>query len=153
MPPRILMFEDDTETTKDLKEYLEETYGYEVVLTAGQGILERLPTERFDLLILDLMIAHRSRGDDGRMVENVRYDGTSHWATGLEFLRRLRAGEYAGAEGISTPRDVPVIAYSAVASKPVQQQLLHHDYGILAYYGKPFRLNMIAQAIADILER
>ncbi len=62
MQKRILLFDDDYESMKPLAEALEEQ-GYEVVLSAAQEIPRRLGQERFDLLIVDIMIpSSESRG-------------------------------------------------------------------------------------------
>ena len=53
---RILVFDDDFESMRDFKEYIEEELEWDVDLTANRSLLERLSHERFDLIIVDLMI-------------------------------------------------------------------------------------------------
>jgi CheY-like chemotaxis protein len=49
-----------------LKTYLEEEMDWEVELSAEKELLERLGQERFDLIVLDLMIRSRSKDAYGQ---------------------------------------------------------------------------------------
>ncbi len=95
-PRRLLLFEDDYESMQDVKEYIEEEIHWEVVLSAQTDVLERLRHEHFDVVVVDLMIHPTSFDAEGRQVENVHFVGVPWVKTGLEFLRRLRKGEFAG---------------------------------------------------------
>lgn len=145
-PQRLLLFEDDYESMQDLKEYIEEELGWQVELSAQVDILERLKRERFDLVIVDLMIHPTSFDAAGRQVENVHFAGVPWVKTGLEFLRRLRKGEFAGTAGAGTPTDVPVLILSAVAGYSVTDEL-GKAIRVNGYVEKPFRLHDLVMRI------
>jgi CheY-like chemotaxis protein len=110
---RVLLFEEDFESMRDLKEHLQETFGWHVELTADARLLERLSDERFDLIVVDTMIRPKSPDAHGKEVQNVHFEGV-HWLrTGFEFLRRLRRGEFSKEPGVGTSPDVPVLILSA----------------------------------------
>ena len=147
---RILMLEDDYESLIDVKEHLEEKLDVEVELTAEKAIQDRLGRERFDLILLDLMIAPFSEDAEGKEVENVQFPSIHYTTTGVELLRRLRQGTLYKSGDAGTPSDVSVIAFSALASKQVQDEL--KELGIKAYFGKPFRLEDLVKRVAQVLE-
>jgi CheY-like chemotaxis protein len=147
---KILLFEDDFESMRYLKEHIEEELGWRVELTAEGSLLERLGHERFDLIVVDLMI-HPTRLDaDGREVQNVRFEDISWLRTGLEFLRRLRQGEFSQEMGLGTPPDVPVIILSAVADYSVEEE--KGRIQVQGYVEKPFRLDDIIGRMRALLE-
>uniref|UniRef100_A0A7C1JG69 Response regulator transcription factor n=1 Tax=Caldilinea aerophila TaxID=133453 RepID=A0A7C1JG69_9CHLR len=140
MGNRILLFDDDYESMQPLVEVLHEQ-GYEVVISAAQEIPRRLSQERFDLLIVDTMIHPYSPGkDDKSVVHNVHYPGVNWQATGEEFLRRLRCGEYEDSNGSGTRRTVPVVVLSATADSD-------KDYEAQAVFEKPFDLEEMIEKI------
>jgi len=104
---RLLLFEDDYESMQDVKEYIEEEIRWEVVLSAQTDVLDRLRHEQFDVVVVDLMIHPTSFDAEGRQVENVHFAGVPWVKTGLEFLRRLRRGEFTGEGDAGTSPDVP----------------------------------------------
>jgi CheY-like chemotaxis protein len=146
-PKRILLFEEDYEGMYDLKEHLDEIFGWEVELSADETLLERLGRECFDLLVVDIMIHHYSPDADGNEVKNVHFEGVSWRKTGLELVKRLRQGDLTGG-GEGTPPDVPVIMLSAVANDSVQQEL-RDEVAVEGYFEKPFRLeDLVGRMIA-----
>jgi CheY-like chemotaxis protein len=148
---RILLFEEDFESMRGLKEHIEEETGWHVDLTAEAGLLERLSRERFDLIVVDLMIHPTSLDADGKEVQNVHFDGV-HWLkTGLEFLRRLRKGEFSKEAGVGTSPDVPVIVLSAVADYSVEKEL-RKEISVDGYMVKPFRLQELVERMRRALE-
>ena len=147
---KILLLEDDYESMHYLKETLEQDLRWEVVLTAGEGILKRLAVESFDLIVVDIMIHAFSKSQSGVEVKNIAFENVNWKTTGLEFLHRLRRGEFAGNPGKGTPADVPVIVLSAVAkdSGEIQTgQLLAQGY-----VEKPFRLDDLLAQFRRILQ-
>lgn len=148
---RILLFDEDYRTMQDLKEHLEETLGWEVELTAGEAVLELLGKVRFDLIALDLMIHPQSLDADGEIVENVQFEGTPWQQTGLEFLRRLRRGEYQGEGARFTRNDVPVIVLSSVAGTTVEKRALNDKFDLAGYVEKPFRLKTVEKQMRKLL--
>ena len=148
---KILLFEDDYESMRHLKEHIEEEFGWQVALTAESTLLEHLGHERFDLLIVDLMIHPRSLDAYGQEVQNVRFDGIPWLRTGLEFLRRLRAGEFSREAGVGTLPQVPVIVLSAVADYSVENAL-EEEVRIEDYIEKPFRLEEMVEHIRRLLQ-
>lgn len=145
MGQRILLFDDDYDSLSPFKGMLE-TEGYEVELTAAQDILPRLALEKFDLICVDHMIHHRSPNADEEIVENVKYPDISWINTGQEFLRRLRAGEYAGENGRGTDPNVPVIVLSATAD-PSEETSANF------VYEKPFDIDVIVSRIEKLLKK
>lgn len=148
---RILLFEDDYESMSDLKEHLEEETGWYVELTAETGLLERLSLEWFDLIVVDLIIHPTSFDADSKEVKNVHFDGVNWRKTGLEFLRRLRKGEFSKKSGLGTSPDVPVIVLSAVAAYSVEHEL-GEAISIEGYVEKPFRLAEMVECILSLLQ-
>lgn len=147
---RMLLFEDDYESMQDLKEYIEEELGWQVELSAQADILARLARERFDVVVVDLMIHPTSFDAEGRQVENVHFAGVPWVKTGLEFLRRLRKGEFVGEQGQGTPSDVPVLILSAVAGYSVTDEL-GKAIRVNGYVEKPFRLHDLVMRIRTMV--
>jgi len=148
---RLLLFEDDYESMQDVKEYIEEEIHWEVVLSAQTDILERLRHEHFDVVVVDLMIHPTSFDAEGRQVQNVHFVGVPWMKTGLEFLRRLRKGEFAGEAGAGTSPDVPVLILSAVAGYSVTDEL-GKAIRVSAYVEKPFRLADLVMRIRTLVK-
>jgi CheY-like chemotaxis protein len=148
---RILLFDDDFESMRHFKEHIEEELGWYIELTAERSLLERLSRERFDLILVDLMIHPTSLDADGQEVQNVHFEGISWLKTGLEFLRRLRKGDFSKEAGLGTPPDVPVIVLSAVADYSVENEL-GEDIRMEGYVEKPFRLEDLVERIRRLLQ-
>lgn len=146
----ILLFEDDFESMRDLKEHVEDEFGWHVELTAEQSLLDQLSRKRFDLVVIDLMIHPVSLDANGQEVENVHFDNVNWRKTGLEFLRRLRRGEYAQQLEQGTTPDVPVIILSAIANDSVGDEL-RKKLAIQAYVEKPFRLHEMIELMRRLL--
>lgn len=150
-PKRILIFDEDFESMRDLKEHLEEMHGYEVELTADAAVSDRLRRERFDLVLVDIMIHPRSPNAAGDEVDNIHFAGVPWVKTGLEFLRRLRAGEFCAEPGAGTSPDVPTIVLSAVANDSINSELKDHHLA-QAYMKKPYRFREILNTIGALLQ-
>jgi CheY-like chemotaxis protein len=146
---RVLIFDDDFESMRGLKEHLEIDCGWAVELSAESRLLTRLADERFDLMILDLMIHSTSFDAEDQVVQNVHFSQVNWRETGLEFLRRLRAGAFSKPDGPGTPPDVPVIILSAVADESVKEALISGPAVI--YAEKPFRLEQIIGLIDKLV--
>jgi CheY-like chemotaxis protein len=136
-PKKLLFFEDDYENLRDLQDYLEQDLGWQIEVTAEASILERLGTETYDLIVVDLMIRPESLDAKGNNVQNVHFPGVSWLRTGLEFLQQLRNGTFVTTPGRGTPPDVPVIVLSAVANYSVEDALPDGDAST-EYIEKPF---------------
>ena len=148
---RILLFEEDFESMCDLKEYIEEEFEWHVELTAEKSLLDRLCRERFDLIAVDLMIHPVSLDAQGQEVENVHFENVSWLRTGLEFLRRLRKGEFSTDADPGTPPDVPVIIFSAVADFSMDDAI-QEDFNVEVYVEKPFRLEEMVEHMRQLLQ-
>jgi CheY-like chemotaxis protein len=143
----VLLFEENLESMRDLRDYLLEEYGWDVTISAERGILDRLRTERFDLVCVDVMILQKSLNEAGEEVDNVVFDNVRWLQTGVEFLHRLRRGEFTGEHG--TPSNVPVLVISAVAGsslEPLSQERIQ------GYVEKPFRLEELVERMRGLLE-
>jgi len=145
-PKKLLFFEDDYENLRDLQDYLEQDLGWQIEVTAEAGILERLGAEKYDLLVVDLMIRPESLDADGNNIQNVHFEGVSWLRTGLEFLQRLRNGRFVLTSGQGTSPDVPVIVLSAVANYSVEDALPDGN-ALTEYVEKPF---LVGELIACI---
>jgi CheY-like chemotaxis protein len=146
---KVLVLDEDYRGMHDLKDVIEEELGWTVVLSAEQNILQQLRTERFDLLLVDMMIHEKGFDAKDKVVENVSFPDVNWKRTGLEFLRRLRRGDYTGEDGAGTPADVPVMVLSAVASYSVGQD---PSLDIGDYVEKPFRLADIVYKVQQLLK-
>jgi CheY-like chemotaxis protein len=147
---KILLFDDDYESMVVVKQYLERASGFQVELTAERTILERLVQEKFDLICVDLMIHPTSLNAADEEVENVHFEGVNWRRTGLEFLRRLRRGEFSDASGPGTSPDVPVLVLSAVANYSIGAEL-GQAVRVEGYVEKPFALEEITEQIRRLL--
>ena len=150
-PKRILLFDDDYESMAPLKLFLEEISGYQVDLTARADIVERLATERYDLLCIDLMIHPVGLDAELNEVNNLHFPNVNWQKTGLVFLERLRHGQFSQGNA-GTPATVPVIVLSAVANRSTDE-LTITDNATTEYLEKPFDLEEILGAIERLLAK
>jgi CheY-like chemotaxis protein len=147
---KILLLDDDYESMRDLKTYLEEELGWEVEFSAEKNLLLRLGRERFDLLLVDVMIHPKSKGTDNLEVENIHYDNVKWQRTGLEFIRRFRQGEYC-LEGKGTSNNVPLIVLSATADSESDGEwgkIIQNEYHV----EKPFRFLELIDLMRKLLQ-
>lgn len=106
---RILVCEDQ-DAIRHMIQTLVQASGHEVVGVAlGAQAVERARAERFDLVLLDLMLP-------GAL-------------DGFAVIERLRAEE--------STRAVPILVISAMDDPESQKRA--RDLGATAFYGKPFR--------------
>jgi CheY-like chemotaxis protein len=147
---RILIFDDDYESMEPLKLFLEEVSGYRVELTAQAEIVQRLATEHFDLLCIDLMIHPISLDANLQEVTNLHFTGINWQKTGLVLLERLRRGDFNPDATLGTRPTVPVIVLSAVADRSTDELTVTAD-PMTEYWEKPFDLEEIIGAIERLL--
>lgn len=148
-PKRILLFDDDYESMAPLKLFLEEINGYQVELTARADIPQRLATERFDLLCIDLMIHPVSLDANLKEVTNLHFTGVNWQKTGLMLLEQIRRGDFSISD-TSTPATVPVIVLSAVADRTIDELTSTADRRTI-YREKPFDIEEIQGTIEQLL--
>ena len=149
-PKKILLLDDDYESMHSLQTYLDEEKGWKVELSAENNLLERLGRERFDLLIVDLMIRPKGVDADNQEVQNIHYDNVKWDRTGLEFIRRFRQGEYSK-NGKGTAPNTPIIALSAVADSAADAEwgkIIENE----KHVEKPFRLSDLINLIINLLQ-
>jgi CheY-like chemotaxis protein len=146
---KILLLEDDFESMSDLKIHLEEEKGWQVDLSADAGMMDRLAVTKYDLILLDLMINPMGLNQDGLPVQNIQFPNVRWQFTGLEFLKRLRSGQFSQSVE-STPATVRVVVLSAVANDTAASEA---ELEGLAdrYVEKPFRLSTLVKIIEDLL--
>lgn len=149
-PRKILILDDDFESMSPLKTYLELVLGYAVELTAAEGILDRLAQERYDLVLVDMMIHPVSLDAGNQEVTNIHFDGHNWRTTGIEFLRRLRSGAFSSASEEGTRPDVPVIVLSAVAQYSADE-LFKDTEKPVRHIEKPFDIQEMLTAISATL--
>jgi CheY-like chemotaxis protein len=143
---KVLIIEEELEIMRDLQEHLIEELGLEVEMTAEKGILKRLSEVKFDLLLVDLMIQPTSYDQDDREVNNIQFEGINWRKTGLEFIRRLRNGDFSTSAGQGTSPNAPVIILSAVANDSVSDDD-KKTIGVKDFVEKPFRLADVVEVI------
>ncbi len=146
---KIFWFEDDAHSLTDY--YKKLTIQYDVSIGAHQDLIEQNRNYSFDLVLLDLMIHESSfKYDSNEQVKNISFDGEGgkvHWTeVGVEFLRRLREGEY---ETYGFPKDIPVIAATARIDSPTQETV--KTLGVNAFLIKPFTMDKLNASIEQAL--
>ena len=142
---RIFWFEEDPDMLEDYSKTLREKYFLDI--GAQWDAIRNTRQQPFDLIIVDLMI-HRDSFSIGKgnEVENVGFDGVEWQKTGLEFLARLRIGEY---KEYGFPADIDAIVATAVATYPAYEDAKKH--GVKAFLEKPFTIEELETAIAEAL--
>ncbi len=149
-PKKLLLLDDDYESMESLHSYMQNELGLSVEFSAEANLLERLDREKFDLIIVDLMIHPQSLNAKKEQVQNIHYDGTRWDRTGLEFIRRFRAGEYTST-GKGTSASVPMIVLSAVADSTMNREwgkIIQNEH----HLEKPFRLSELRNLIRRLLQ-
>ncbi len=147
---KILMLDDDFESMHNLQSFVGKQLDMDVELTAEKSLLQRLGKEQFDLLIVDLMIRPKSFNGENREVENIHYEDVKWDRTGLEFIRRLRRGDYSQSEQ-GTPADVPIIVMSAVSDSAANGEwgkIIQNEHRM----EKPFRLSDLMKLVKSLLQ-
>lgn len=147
---RLLLLDDDYESMEVLYKYLKEELGLDVEFSADANLLKRLDEEKFDLLLVDLMIRQFTSGSKSEKVQNIHYDNVRWDRTGLEFIRRFRLGEYTPT-GQGTSTSVPIIVLSAVADSATDGEwadVLEKEQIV----EKPFRLSDLINLINRLLQ-
>jgi CheY-like chemotaxis protein len=148
----ILLLDDDYASMAPLKEILEAMYGFDVELSAAKEIMARLAVKRYDLLCVDVMILPKSINGNHREIENICFEGV-HWQkTGLEFLRRLRRGDFSSGREHGTSLQVPVIVLSAVANDSLTEAAPTGATNI-RHIEKPFDLGQLIATMVQMMEQ
>jgi len=142
----IFWFEDDPTSLKDEVKVLKEKY--DVTIGAQWGLITKSRQNQFDLVLLDLMIHHKSSDyESGEVEPNVTFPDV-HWTqTGVEFLGRIRKGEY---KSYGFRKDVPVIVATAVVNYPAREKT--KEKGISDYLEKPFTITALEEMIENALQ-
>jgi CheY-like chemotaxis protein len=140
----ILYFEDDPQSLRDYCSVLRSKY--KVVIGADRHLIEQHRQHPVDLVIIDLLIHHHSLDEEENPVENVRFPQVNWKRTGVEFLRRLRAGDY---EEFGLSAAVPVVIATAAVDYSVQHDVM--QLGPNAYLEKPFTIDQLEEAIDAVL--
>ena len=141
----IFYFEDEPELLRDHFKVLRAKH--EVIISATRADIEKKRRQPVDLLIVDLMIHHSSFDEAGKEVQNVRYPNVEWQQTGVEFLRRVRAGDY---EKFGFSADIPVIAATAIVDASTREEVVE-QLDAKAYLEKPFSVDKLEEAIEAIL--
>jgi CheY-like chemotaxis protein len=104
MDKTILVIEDEPFTVERLVEHLRDHSGYYVEVVAGvEPAIERLTVRKFDVIVLDIMMAHQGTIGD---VPPKR--------TGIYFVKALRSGTIAGRD-VSANAKVPIVVLTGVS--------------------------------------
>lgn len=140
----IFYFEDEPELLRDYFKVLRTKYG--VIVSASQEVIEQLRQQPIDLVVIDLMIHYSSFDEAEKEVENIHYPDVGWQRTGVEFLRRIRAGDY---REFGFPATAPVIAATARVDDSTREEVELLD--VKAYLEKPFSVDELEEAIKVIL--
>lgn len=138
-PKRIFWLESDPwdESSRDAIRKA----GYSVpFFTASSKIIERSRSPNYFSLVITEILVYCKKG-------NLRYNGIPWQETGLEFLRRLRAGSL---EKYGFAKDIPVIVLTGVIAKRVETVCLR-DLGVIAYLDKPYPPQSLVKTVAQAL--
>jgi CheY-like chemotaxis protein len=140
----IFYFEDEPELLRDYFKVLRTKY--KVVVGASREVIEHPPQRPVDLIIVDLMIHYSSFDEAEKEVENISYPGVGWQQTGVEFLRRVRAGNY---EEFGFPATIPVIVATAKVDESTYEEV--ELLGVKAYLEKPFSVDALEELVETIL--
>ncbi len=161
---RIFWFEDDPDAVEEYVNQLRTTYEINIGAQWGKILEERIVP--FDLVIIDLMIHHKSNNSEtfgnldpivnypnipnsettGYLNTNVSYPGI-HWTeTGVEFLKRLRKGEY---EKYGFIKKMPAIVVTGVGNYQAEEKT--REIGINGFHEKPVLYADLIKTIEQIL--
>jgi DNA-binding NarL/FixJ family response regulator len=147
---RIYYFEDDLEGLEEVVNALKDKEDYDVIYSAkfedvaGDEVKGR---ENFDIVIIDIMIHSQLIEDDLEGVpENVTFEGIPWTRTGVEFLRRIRLGQY---KQFGFPKDIKCIIATAAVDKNMVKEL--YNLGINKMLEKPFTIETMETAISELL--
>ena len=143
---RIFWFEDDAHSLIDYCEKLSQEYN--ISIGAHKDLIEKKRDDSFELVVLDLMIHEFSfEYKSNKEVKNIRFDGV-HWSIiGVEFLKRLRKGEY---ELYGFPKNIPVIAATAIVDSPIKESVENMD--VDDFLLKPFTIDRLKSSIGQALK-
>jgi CheY-like chemotaxis protein len=140
----IFWFEDDGDALDDYSRELQKKY--DIIMGATREEVLKNRDHFFDLLLLDLMIHIKSyTGHKPKKENNIMYEGVHWMQTGVEFLSRIRKGEY---EKYGFKSDIPVIVVTAILSYPGDEM---EKIGINIFLPKPVTLPQLEEAIEKIL--
>jgi CheY-like chemotaxis protein len=137
---RIFYFEDEPELLRAYFEVLREKY--EVIVGASKELVEQSRRQPVDLVIVDLMIHKFTFDEEGNEVQNIHYADVNWQRTGVEFLRRVRVGDY---EDFGFSAAVPAIVATAKVDNPIRDEV--EALGVKAYLEKPFSVDELKEAV------
>ena len=142
----IFWFEDDPPSIDDEVNVLKEKY--DVTIGAHWELIRKTRQKPFDLVLLDLMIHHKSPDyESGEEVANVKFPGVEWTQTGLKFLDLIRDGEY---ESNGFSKEIPVIVATGVVHYPAHEKT--KKKGICGYLEKPFTITALEEMVEKALQ-
>ena len=142
---RIYYFEDDLEGLEEVVEALKEDY--DVINSAKVADVETKRKDHFDIVIIDIMIHPQEHEDDPqRTPENVTFADIPWTRTGVEFLRRIRRGQY---KQFGFPQNIQCIIATAAVDQNMVKEL--DALGINKMLEKPFTIETMETAISELL--
>ena len=141
---KILYFEDESTLFIDFIDALSEFY--EVYVSTEKKFIETERDYIFDLLILDIQIFNSDYDDDDNMIENLQFNNIYWRDTGIEFLRRIRQGQY---EKNGFPSDMVIVAATVRADIDITNELLKHDINLILE--KPFTIDDLLNNLQQVI--
>jgi len=142
---KIFWFEDDKHLLEAHFKKLQKKY--EVIIGAHWELIKKTRQQAFDLVLLDIMI-HKFSFDvkNQKEVENIEFQDV-HWSNiGVEFLKRIRKGEY---ETYGFNKNVPVVAATARVDYSTREAV--ENIGVSDFLVKPFTIDKLKISIEKVL--
>ncbi|MRG77851.1 MAG: response regulator [Methanosarcinaceae archaeon] len=119
---KMIMIVDDEPDTVDLVKLVLETEGYEILVAySGSEALEKIKTEKPDMVLLDIMMP----GMDG-------------WAVRTKLLEDKET------------KDIPIVMLTARA-QPIDKMIGLHVVGVADYITKPFGRRELVDRVRAVL--
>jgi len=139
----IFWFEEDLELLKDYYNSLLDVF--DVTFGASLDLVKQ--KRHVDLLILDIMIHQKSIVLNGKEIENLTYGEPSWDTTGMEFLSRVREGEY---KVFGFNKNVPVVIYSCRSEFTIRERA--KELKVSAFLEKPVSIDKFIGTVTGVLD-
>lgn len=142
----IFCFEDDPYILESHVQALRKKYNVEI--GASIELVEKQDREPIDLVIVDLMIHSEGLNPEkDRVKQNIHYDGIPWKKVGVEFLRRIKAGDYTSCGFF---KHTPIIVATGTGDFSTKVEV--EKIGVSDYLEKPFTIDMLDVAVEKALK-
>lgn len=132
----ILMVDDDMLSVQSIKDNLSFYHKVDLERNLDEAV-KLLTTKKYDLVILDLFMPHRSRYTSAQTLAGRE--------TGYVLLREIRSGK----AGFKTPKEVPVLVLTHIRDEQLKRKVL--EEGPVEFLHKPQPLSRIVESVDRML--